>query len=177
MPSPLSLDLRIRAIEAYERGEGTQVEIAARFGVGEASIRRWWRLRRESGSLEPNTDFRHGPAPLLDEHGLMVLRELLTERPDSTLEELGAGLEERIGVKPSISTLSKVVRDIGWSRKKKAFYAVERDIERIQGLRDAFHDWMVGVDPGRLVFIDEAGSTIAMSREYARAPKGQRASD
>ncbi len=61
--------------------------------------------------------------------------------------------------------------------KKKAFYAVERDIERIQGLRDAFHDWMAGVDPGRLVFIDEAGSTIAMSREYARAPKGQRASD
>ncbi len=119
MPSPLSLDLRTRAIEAYERGEGTQVEIAARFGVGEASIRRWWRLKRENGSLEPNTDFRHGPAPLLDEHGLKVLRELLTERPDSTLEELGAGLDERIGVKPCIATLSKVVRDIGWSRKKK----------------------------------------------------------
>jgi transposase len=103
LPSPLSLDLRTRAIEAYERGEGTQVEIAARFGVGEASIRRWWRLKRENGSLEPNTDFRHGPAPLLDEHGLMVLRELLEERPDSTLEELG--LEFRLE-RPDLDTRS-----------------------------------------------------------------------
>lgn len=61
--------------------------------------------------------------------------------------------------------------------KKKAFYAVERDIERIRLLRESFFEWMSEVDPSRLVFIDEAGSTVAMSREYARAPKGERVSD
>jgi transposase len=33
------------------------------------------------------------------------------------------------------------------------------------------------MDPARLVFVDEAGSTIAMTREYARAPCGERAPD
>jgi transposase len=33
------------------------------------------------------------------------------------------------------------------------------------------------MDPARLVFVDEAGSTIAMTREYARAPSGERACD
>ena len=61
--------------------------------------------------------------------------------------------------------------------KKKAFTAVERNSERIEGLRDAFFEWMPGIDPSRLVFIDEAGSTVAMSREYARAPRGDRAHD
>jgi transposase len=31
--------------------------------------------------------------------------------------------------------------------------------------------------PSRLVFIDEAGSTISMTRRYGRAPRGQRAED
>lgn len=36
---------------------------------------------------------------------------------------------------------------------------------------------MKSVDPEDLVFIDEAGSTIAMTRTYARAPRGDRAVD
>ena len=33
MSGPLSVDLRERVVSAWERGEGTQTEIAARFGV------------------------------------------------------------------------------------------------------------------------------------------------
>lgn len=33
------------------------------------------------------------------------------------------------------------------------------------------------MNPNQLVFLDEAGSTIAMSREYACAPRGERAHD
>lgn len=36
---------------------------------------------------------------------------------------------------------------------------------------------MTEVDPDDLVFIDEAGSTIAMTRQHARAPRGERAVD
>lgn len=45
MPGSISLDLRKRAIAAWEAGEGTQAEIGARFAVGEASIRRWRSMR------------------------------------------------------------------------------------------------------------------------------------
>lgn len=33
------------------------------------------------------------------------------------------------------------------------------------------------MNPNQLVFLDEAGSTIAMTRKYARAPRGKRAHD
>ncbi len=34
---------------------------------------------------------------------------------------------------------------------------------------------MAGVDPARLVFVDEAGTHVASTRRHARAPRGQRA--
>ncbi len=35
---------------------------------------------------------------------------------------------------------------------------------------------VAGVDPARLVFVDEAGTHVSMTRRFARAPRGQRAS-
>ena len=55
MPSPYSKDLRERVVAAYESGAGDQVEVAHRFSVGEATVRRWWALKRKSGSVAPKT--------------------------------------------------------------------------------------------------------------------------
>ena len=47
------IELRRRVVDAYERGDGSYATVAARFGVGEASLKRWtWQLRRE-GHLAP----------------------------------------------------------------------------------------------------------------------------
>jgi transposase len=59
--------------------------------------------------------------------------------------------------------------------KKKTLVAIEQAEPRIQALRRRFIALAKGLDPTRLVFIDEAGSHIAMTRGYARAPRGQRA--
>jgi transposase len=40
------IELRARVVEAYEAGEGSYVVIAARFSVGEASVKRWVRRKR-----------------------------------------------------------------------------------------------------------------------------------
>ena len=37
--------------------------------------------------------------------------------------------------------------------------------------------WLGPEDADRLVFIDESGSTVAMTPTYARAPRGERAHD
>ena len=42
-------------------------------------------------------------------------------------------------------------------------------------MRRRFIELAKKLDPRRLVFIDEAGSHIAMTRDYARAPRGERA--
>ena len=46
-------ELRERAVQAHEAGEGSYATIAARFAVGEASVKRWvWRYRSH-GTVEP----------------------------------------------------------------------------------------------------------------------------
>ena len=46
------LDLKRRIVEAYERKEGRYFELAKRFGVGEATVYRLLKLKRERGSIE-----------------------------------------------------------------------------------------------------------------------------
>jgi transposase len=55
--------------------------------------------------------------------------------------------------------------------EKKTLEASERkEEERIQWREQAKE-----LDPSKLVFLDESGSSIALTRVYARAPKGRRA--
>jgi transposase len=53
--------------------------------------------------------------------------------------------------------------------------ATERETPRIQEWRRRFLGLTKKLDPRRLVFVDEAGSNIGMTRDYARAPRGERA--
>ena len=55
--------------------------------------------------------------------------------------------------------------------QKKTLAATERDEDK----RSAFRKRFKGVDPERLIFVDESSTNIAMVARYARAPKGQRA--
>ncbi len=56
--------------------------------------------------------------------------------------------------------------------QKKTLRAAEQDA----ALRATFAlDLALNVDPSDLVFVDEAGATCALTRLYARAPRGERA--
>lgn len=44
-------------------------------------------------------------------------------------------------------------------------------------LRRKFSEHQPKLNAGRAFFVDETGSTVAMARDYARAPRGQRVSD
>jgi transposase len=55
--------------------------------------------------------------------------------------------------------------------QKKTLGATERNEEK----RSAFRERLEGIDPERLVFVDESSTNIAMVPHYARAPKGERA--
>ena len=54
---------------------------------------------------------------------------------------------------------------------KKTLAATERDEEK----RSAFRECLKGVDPKRLLFVDESSTNIAMVPRYGRAPRGERA--
>ena len=48
-------------------------------------------------------------------------------------------------------------------------------IERDPVARQEWRDNVAAIESKDLIFVDETGATIALTRRYARAPKGERA--
>ena len=110
-----SLDLRKKIVEAKERGMST-AEVAQTFGVGASTVKRYAAAAREGSSLAPKK--RPGSRPKLDEGARRLLEADLEERPAATLPERREFLQRMAGVEVSDSTVSRMLKRLGWSRKK-----------------------------------------------------------
>jgi transposase len=167
--TPYSQDLRQRVVDTIQRGDGSVRQIACRFLVSVSFVTRLLRLYRTTGSVEPR---RHGggnPA-VLGPEDLERLRELIGQQPDATLEEC----RQRLGLSCSLMTISRALSKLRLPRKKKVPRAQEQDRPEVQEQRREFGEQLAGVDPQRLVFVDECGANTAMTRTFGRAPVGQR---
>ena len=111
-----SRDLRIRALDALDLGT-PRPEVIRLFGVSTATLTRWRRRQRETGSLAQSP--RPGP-PGPKKAGLKAgLLPRLQAHPDATLEEHCQWWEQTAGVRVSHATMSRVItRHFGWTRKK-----------------------------------------------------------
>jgi len=108
----LPMGLRRRIVEAYERSEGTYVELARRFGVGEATVYRLVRLKRERG------DVRLGSVRGISEEDLPEFVKLVQESPGATLEQLKQAWVARTRSELSLSSIARAFRRAGISRQK-----------------------------------------------------------
>src|SRR5262245_27746202 len=167
--TPYSRDLRERIIETARRGEETLAEIAERFLVSISFVTRLLQLHRTTGSVQPRPHGGGHPAVLTPED-LERLRALIRDRPDATLEEC----RKHLGSSCSLATISRALSRLGLPRKKKVPRAAEQDRPDVQERRREFCEELAGIDPRRLVFVDECGANTAMTRNYGRAPAGQR---
>jgi transposase len=59
--------------------------------------------------------------------------------------------------------------------EEKALRAAEQDREDVARARAAWRAELAGLEPRRLIFLDESGIDTRMTRTHARAPRGQRA--
>jgi transposase len=110
-----SLDLRKKIVQAKERGIPTS-EVAKTFGVGVSSVKRYAAVAREGSSLAPK---KHpGSKPKLDEAARKLLEADLRERPAATLPQRREFLRRTVGAEVSDSTVSRMLKRMGWSRKK-----------------------------------------------------------
>jgi transposase len=110
-----SEDLRKKIVEAVERGM-PKIEAARTFGVGISSVKRYVATAEAGRSLAPKK--RPGSKPKLDEAAQRLLEADLRERPAATLPERREFLRRTRGVSVSDSTVSRMLRRMGWSRKK-----------------------------------------------------------
>ncbi len=103
---PYSKDLRLRVLAAVDRGVPRE-EVAKTFSVSVPTIKRWLKLRRETGDLEPK------PIPGRPRHKGTALQEWLPSQlqtnNDLTLEEHREAFEEERGMLVSASTVSRAI--------------------------------------------------------------------
>jgi transposase len=111
-----SQDLRQRILQTVDEGK-TQAQAACLFKVSETTVKRYVRQRREKGHVLPKSIPGRPPskrAPLEAK-----LQPQLERRPDATLREHCEAWEVQSGVKVSISTMSRAIEHLQWTRKKK----------------------------------------------------------
>ena len=106
------MELRRRIVEAYERKEGTYFQLAQRFGVGEATVYRLLKLKRERGNVRP------GASAGVAEEELPEFVQLVHEFPRATLEQLKEAWTSRTRRQLSLSSIVRALRRAGITREK-----------------------------------------------------------
>jgi transposase len=173
MGKPYSDDLRERVVAAIEAGH-TRVKVAELYNMALSTVGGIIKRRRETGSVTP-AKFGGYKTFTLEPHTDRV-KELVAEQPDSTLAELQVRLAKE-KVKVSQSGISRFLRHINLTFKKKVLHAAEQDRPDVAAARRALRKEQKILDPKQLVFIDETGATTKMTRLYGRAPRGKRLVD
>jgi len=112
---PYSKDLRLRVLAACDRGMARE-EVAETFGVCEPTIRRYLRLRRETGSVDPRPP--SGPPARKGRALEAVLPSQVSRNPDLTLEEHRELFFYEAGIAVSVSSVSRAFGRLGLPLKK-----------------------------------------------------------
>jgi len=110
----LSLDIRTRILECYDKGEGTRAEIARRFCVSLAMVKKLLCQRKKTGDIAPR-HYLSGPKPGLIASHQIIFIDLLSRRPDMTLAEL----REQAGLNCTLPALFYVLKKMGLTYKKR----------------------------------------------------------
>ena len=112
---PYSEDLRTRIVRALQE-EGTAKSAAARlFGVSLSSVKRYARIANRGESLKPRKG--GGRPPKTDETTQKLLEEDVKERPAAAVSERRRFLEHATGKALSGSTVGRLLKRLGFSRK------------------------------------------------------------
>ena len=110
--------LRKAIVRARRKEKLTYVQIAERFGVGEATVNRILRLHRETGSVEPRPRGGGNRSPI---HGEVakILQRIVESLPDATIDELTEALMTQVELDTSRASVGRAIQRLGFSRKKK----------------------------------------------------------
>jgi transposase len=113
-----SLDLRRKIVETYETEEISQRALAERFRVAVSFVEKLLKQWRETKDLNPKPHGGGQTLKLSSEH-IILIGDLVQEKPDITLNELKQLLEEKTKVQVSQSTISRVLKRLGFTKKKQ----------------------------------------------------------
>ena len=169
-----SLDLRQKIVDTYTEGNISQRQLAKQFRVALSFIEKLLKQHRETGNIAPKVRTEQTPTKLNEEQ-LTILEQIVKANNDATLDELRYQLEQKTGVLIGRSTTDRMLKKLNLTVKKTTLHPTEKESERVQQQRLEFWKLMQNVLAKDLIFIDESGINLALTRLFARSPKGQRA--
>lgn len=109
-------DVRERALAAVDEGHPV-ADVAAFFQNDSSTIYRWLRQRRRTGSGLSRP--RSGRPPVLSAPDWVALRQQVAAHPDATLAWHCQRWPEQHGLQPSLSAMSRWLRALGFTLKKR----------------------------------------------------------
>ena len=171
MGKPLSADLRERVVGAVLDGLSCR-KASGRFGVSVASAIRWVSALRLTGGFLRRPMGGDQRSKALEAHAGMVLATL-DQTPDITIEELRRLLAER-DIAASHGAVWNLLARHGLTVKKKTAHASEQERCDVVAAREIWRQMQRGLDPEKLVFLDESGVKTNMARRRGRSRKGRR---
>ena len=111
-----SEDLRKKVVEAVEQRGTSKSEAARLFSISLSSVKRYTRLASRGEALTPRKG--GGRPPKADELTRKLLEEDIRARPAATVQERRHFLRTMAGKSLSEPTLRRLLRRMGFSRKK-----------------------------------------------------------
>jgi transposase len=116
---PYPIELRQRAVAAYEAGEGTREEIAVRFHVSERALAQWIARFRAEGTVEPRAPGGGWTSPVDRE----LIEKILAELVDATTHEITAQYNKRVPKNARVhrSSVQRALHRFGYVNKKNGF--------------------------------------------------------
>jgi transposase len=111
-----SEDLRQKVVHAVHQRGTSKSEAARLFGISLSSVKRYTRLADRGESLSPRKG--GGRPPIADETTERLLEEDIRTRPAATVEERRRYLMRFAGKSLSEPTLRRLLKRMGFSRKK-----------------------------------------------------------
>jgi transposase len=158
-------------IAAVEAGVSRHAA-AARFGVSASSAIRWVAAWRAAGQVAAKPQGGDRRSRRLEVYRTTIL-SAVEAQVDLTLAELAALVQQRHGARFAPSSVWRLLDRHGLSVKKTA-HAAEQARPDVAAKRAAWRKAQPGLDPAKLVFIDETGASTKMARRYGRSKRGTR---
>ena len=137
-----SVDLRERVVASFDREGMTDQEAAALFRIGEATVRRWKRLKRETGALRRRPGGGGNPPRIAPEQYDVVLDNVGAHKTADVRRLIRAAGACVLYLPPYSPDLNPI--ELAWSKLKallREFGARTRD-----ALDDAIHRAMDLID-------------------------------
>ncbi len=124
----LSLDLRERIVDSYDRNEGTRLDIAQRYRVSLGMVKKLLQQRRRTGDIGPRHRYSGRKPRILSVHE-QQMRSLLVRKPDLTLKEL----RQAVALNCTLPAIHYALARMGLTYKKRHSTLVNRTGRTLRG--------------------------------------------